>query len=262
MPPTNGRSLRCTRLPRRAARSCARSYWLTVQTPPSGTRRASRRWTWSRSVSAHLKGQSTEMLTVVSLDGFLFSFFSGLLHFLSSLSSSFYSLLPPLFLLLLLFLLHLRPPLFYSSSPPHCFIILLFFPLSFSSFFILPSCYVFLLLLQADDVRALLTAAMPPSALPGCYKPQVISVEASAAPPVAVVPPFLSSSSSGPDATTAATTSSNAAAVSDSSNSSPPPSSSSSSAFPETSALPSLAEASLSAEKKEEGEEERKSLQT
>uniref|UniRef100_A0A674AXR6 Poly [ADP-ribose] polymerase n=1 Tax=Salmo trutta TaxID=8032 RepID=A0A674AXR6_SALTR len=27
-----------------------------------------------------------------------------------------------------------------------------------------------------DDVRALLTAAMPPSALPGCYKPQVISM--------------------------------------------------------------------------------------
>ncbi|XP_064175642.1 poly [ADP-ribose] polymerase tankyrase-2 isoform X2 [Anguilla rostrata] len=32
----------------------------------------------------------------------------------------------------------------------------------------------------ADDVRALLTAAMPPSALPSCYKPQVISVSASA----------------------------------------------------------------------------------
>ncbi|XP_053094594.1 poly [ADP-ribose] polymerase tankyrase-2-like isoform X3 [Pangasianodon hypophthalmus] len=32
----------------------------------------------------------------------------------------------------------------------------------------------------ADDVRALLTAAMPPSALPACYKPQVISVSASA----------------------------------------------------------------------------------
>ncbi|XP_017339679.1 poly [ADP-ribose] polymerase tankyrase-2 isoform X3 [Ictalurus punctatus] len=31
----------------------------------------------------------------------------------------------------------------------------------------------------ADDVRALLTAAMPPSALPACYKPQVISVSAS-----------------------------------------------------------------------------------
>uniref|UniRef100_A0A4W6EM55 Poly [ADP-ribose] polymerase n=1 Tax=Lates calcarifer TaxID=8187 RepID=A0A4W6EM55_LATCA len=50
----------------------------------------------------------------------------------------------------------------------------------------------------ADDVRALLTAAMPPSALPGCYKPQVISVVASASgsPPIAVVPPLLSSSSS------------------------------------------------------------------
>lgn len=32
---------------------------------------------------------------------------------------------------------------------------------------------------QADDVRALLTAAMPPSALPACCKPQVISVPAS-----------------------------------------------------------------------------------
>lgn len=44
--------------------------------------------------------------------------------------------------------------------------------------------------LQADDVRALLTAAMPPSALPACYKPQVISVSAS----VAVVPSTLNSS--------------------------------------------------------------------
>uniref|UniRef100_A0AAR2IRU1 Poly [ADP-ribose] polymerase n=2 Tax=Pygocentrus nattereri TaxID=42514 RepID=A0AAR2IRU1_PYGNA len=34
-------------------------------------------------------------------------------------------------------------------------------------------------LVTADDVRALLTAAMPPSALPACYKPQVISVSAS-----------------------------------------------------------------------------------
>lgn len=29
--------------------------------------------------------------------------------------------------------------------------------------------------MQADDVSALLTAAMPPSALPSCYKPQVLS---------------------------------------------------------------------------------------
>lgn len=36
-----------------------------------------------------------------------------------------------------------------------------------------------ILSLQADDVRALLTAAMPPSTLPACYKPQVISVSAS-----------------------------------------------------------------------------------
>uniref|UniRef100_A0A671RGX5 Poly [ADP-ribose] polymerase n=1 Tax=Sinocyclocheilus anshuiensis TaxID=1608454 RepID=A0A671RGX5_9TELE len=45
-------------------------------------------------------------------------------------------------------------------------------------------------LVTADDVRALLTAAMPPSALPVCYKPQVISVSAS----VAVVPSTLNSS--------------------------------------------------------------------
>uniref|UniRef100_A0A8D2IPD0 Poly [ADP-ribose] polymerase n=1 Tax=Varanus komodoensis TaxID=61221 RepID=A0A8D2IPD0_VARKO len=34
----------------------------------------------------------------------------------------------------------------------------------------------FFLHFQADDVSALLTAAMPPSALPSCYKPQVINV--------------------------------------------------------------------------------------
>ncbi|XP_067286244.1 poly [ADP-ribose] polymerase tankyrase-2 isoform X1 [Pseudorasbora parva] len=43
-------------------------------------------------------------------------------------------------------------------------------------------------LVTADDVRALLTAAMPPSALPACYKPQVISVSTS----VGVVPSTLS----------------------------------------------------------------------
>uniref|UniRef100_W5MFT8 Poly [ADP-ribose] polymerase n=1 Tax=Lepisosteus oculatus TaxID=7918 RepID=W5MFT8_LEPOC len=36
-------------------------------------------------------------------------------------------------------------------------------------------------LVTADDVRTLLTAAMPPSALPSCYKPQVINVSAAAA---------------------------------------------------------------------------------
>uniref|UniRef100_UPI000D2FD262 tankyrase-2-like n=1 Tax=Maylandia zebra TaxID=106582 RepID=UPI000D2FD262 len=53
-------------------------------------------------------------------------------------------------------------------------------------------------LVTADDVRALLTAAMPPSALPGCYKPQVISVamSASGAPPVTAIPPLLSSNPS------------------------------------------------------------------
>ncbi|XP_061086280.1 poly [ADP-ribose] polymerase tankyrase-2 isoform X1 [Conger conger] len=43
-------------------------------------------------------------------------------------------------------------------------------------------------LVTADDVRALLTAAMPPSALPSCYKPQVISVSA----PAGVAPSALS----------------------------------------------------------------------
>ncbi|XP_051959075.1 poly [ADP-ribose] polymerase tankyrase-2-like isoform X2 [Xyrauchen texanus] len=43
----------------------------------------------------------------------------------------------------------------------------------------------------ADDVRALLTAAMPPSALPACFKPQVVSVSTS----LGVVPSNLNSSS-------------------------------------------------------------------
>ncbi|XP_021431458.2 poly [ADP-ribose] polymerase tankyrase-2 isoform X1 [Oncorhynchus mykiss] len=47
-------------------------------------------------------------------------------------------------------------------------------------------------LVTVDDVRALLTAAMPPSALPGCYKPQVIRMSA---PVGVVVPPSLSASS-------------------------------------------------------------------
>ncbi|KAL3968178.1 endophilin-A [Sarotherodon galilaeus] len=129
-------------------------------------------------------------------------------------------------------------------------------------------------LVTADDVRALLTAAMPPSALPGCYKPQVISVAASAssAPPVtAIIPPLLSSNpsssstcptpslllSSSPStsssSTSAAVTSNIAAAAS--LPSSPPPSSSSSSPFPEMSALLSAAEGSPGAEKKDEGAE-------
>uniref|UniRef100_A0A8C1RHV4 Poly [ADP-ribose] polymerase n=1 Tax=Cyprinus carpio TaxID=7962 RepID=A0A8C1RHV4_CYPCA len=86
-------------------------------------------------------------------------------------------------------------------------------------------------LVTADDVRALLTAAMPPSALPACYKPQVISVSASGA----VVPSTL--------------------------NSSPTPLSSDSSmegqsgTFPELSTLlpPSGAEAIIDIEKKEQG---------
>ncbi|MGH0119707.1 UNVERIFIED_CONTAM: hypothetical protein FKN15_058660 [Acipenser sinensis] len=53
-----------------------------------------------------------------------------------------------------------------------------------------------------DDARALLTAAMPPSALPSCYKPQVISVVATSAAPVSALssipssPATLSASSS------------------------------------------------------------------
>ncbi|XP_026133026.1 tankyrase-2 isoform X2 [Carassius auratus] len=83
----------------------------------------------------------------------------------------------------------------------------------------------------ADDVRALLTAAMPPSALPVCYKAQVISVSASAA----VVPSTLKPS--------------------------PPPLSSDSSmngqsgTFPELNSLlsPSGAEGAVGTEMKEEG---------
>ncbi|XP_052427405.1 poly [ADP-ribose] polymerase tankyrase-2 isoform X3 [Carassius gibelio] len=86
-------------------------------------------------------------------------------------------------------------------------------------------------LVTADDVRALLTAAMPPSALPVCYKAQVISVSASAA----VVPSTLKPS--------------------------PPPLSSDSSmdgqsgTFPELNSLlsPSGAEGAVGTEMKEEG---------
>ncbi|XP_033887113.1 poly [ADP-ribose] polymerase tankyrase-2-like isoform X1 [Acipenser ruthenus] len=42
-------------------------------------------------------------------------------------------------------------------------------------------------LVTTDDARALLTAAMPPSALPSCYKPQVISVVATSATPVSAL---------------------------------------------------------------------------
>ncbi|MBN3278644.1 TNKS2 protein, partial [Polyodon spathula] len=42
-------------------------------------------------------------------------------------------------------------------------------------------------LVTTDDARALLTAAMPPSALPPCYKPQVISVAATSAAPVSAL---------------------------------------------------------------------------
>ncbi|MGH0145825.1 UNVERIFIED_CONTAM: hypothetical protein FKN15_026718, partial [Acipenser sinensis] len=43
------------------------------------------------------------------------------------------------------------------------------------------------ILIGTDDARALLTAAMPPSALPSCYKPQVISVVATSAAPVSAL---------------------------------------------------------------------------
>lgn len=119
-------------------------------------------------------------------------------------------------------------------------------------FFLLPLSFLLLLLRprQADDVRALLTAAMPPSALPGCYKPQIISVTASAAPPVAIVPSRLSpspsssssSSPSGHDGTVAAAAAAAAPNVSDASDSLPPPPNItqptlSACAFPETAAL-------------------------
>ncbi|KAM9426617.1 poly [ADP-ribose] polymerase tankyrase-2-like [Pholidichthys leucotaenia] len=133
-------------------------------------------------------------------------------------------------------------------------------------------------LVMADDVRALLTAAMPPSALPGCYKPQVISVAASASSttPVTIVPPLLTSattscpappllllpstsslsspSSSGLDAMVVeAATDSDTAAAAENSSSSPPllSPSSTSSVFPEMLG----AEGSSSAERKEEGGE-------
>ncbi|MGH0117319.1 UNVERIFIED_CONTAM: hypothetical protein FKN15_013842 [Acipenser sinensis] len=47
-----------------------------------------------------------------------------------------------------------------------------------------------------DDARALLTAAMPPSALPSCYKPQVISVAATSAAPVSALSSIPSSPAS------------------------------------------------------------------
>ncbi|MGH0169523.1 UNVERIFIED_CONTAM: hypothetical protein FKN15_056963 [Acipenser sinensis] len=47
-----------------------------------------------------------------------------------------------------------------------------------------------------DDARALLTAAMPPSALPSCYKPQVISVAATSAAPISALSSIPSSPAS------------------------------------------------------------------
>ncbi|KAK6487546.1 hypothetical protein HHUSO_G8755 [Huso huso] len=51
-------------------------------------------------------------------------------------------------------------------------------------------------LVMTDDARALLTAAMPPSALPSCYKPQVISVAATSAAPVSALSSIPSSPAS------------------------------------------------------------------
>ncbi|KAK1166425.1 poly [ADP-ribose] polymerase tankyrase-2 isoform X1 [Acipenser oxyrinchus oxyrinchus] len=51
-------------------------------------------------------------------------------------------------------------------------------------------------LVTTDDARALLTAAMPPSALPSCYKPQVISVAATSAAPVSALSSIPSSPAS------------------------------------------------------------------
>ncbi|XP_068161838.1 poly [ADP-ribose] polymerase tankyrase-2-like isoform X2 [Antennarius striatus] len=114
-------------------------------------------------------------------------------------------------------------------------------------------------LVMADDVHALLTAAMPPSALPSCYKPQVINMVVSrSSPPVAMVPPLLSSSSSVLDAAKASTTKCNATIASSASNSSSSllASSSSLSGFAEASTVVSATQVSLGAEKKEEGQNE------
>lgn len=54
---------------------------------------------------------------------------------------------------------------------------------------------VFWLLLQADDIRALLIDAMPPDALPSCFKPQATVVSASVISP-ASTPSCLSAASS------------------------------------------------------------------
>ena len=51
------------------------------------------------------------------------------------------------------------------------------------------------LLLQADDIRALLMDAMPPDALPSCFKPQATVVSASVISP-ASTPSCLSAASS------------------------------------------------------------------
>ncbi|XP_056152735.1 poly [ADP-ribose] polymerase tankyrase-2 [Lampris incognitus] len=146
-------------------------------------------------------------------------------------------------------------------------------------------------LVTADDVRALLTAAMPPYALPGCYKPQVISVAAPApgGPPVAVVSPLLSASSSSSSSSSSSNTSSSSpippllpsssapesagtldataapsASVnpvpadgsgSSSSSSSSASAASAAAAFPEMSALLLGTEGAPGAEKKEEGAE-------
>lgn len=58
-----------------------------------------------------------------------------------------------------------------------------------------PSNYV-LLLFQADDIRALLMDAMPPDALPSCFKPQATVVSAGSVISPASTPSCLSAASS------------------------------------------------------------------
>ncbi|XP_053307185.1 poly [ADP-ribose] polymerase tankyrase-2 isoform X1 [Spea bombifrons] len=86
-------------------------------------------------------------------------------------------------------------------------------------------------LVTADDVRALLTAAMPPAALPTFYKPPVISVSQ----PTAASVPVLSSVPSSPPSLSAASSLDNLSA-----------------SFSETSSVGSGAEGAVGLEKKEE----------
>ena len=124
-PPTSGPSRRCTRRPRRAGRSSARSCWPTAPTPPSGTRRDSPLWTWSRSVSwvtvTVFHKTWTLLFWRINVVIHLFPpFFLFLFSFSSTLSSSCRPYLPfPPPLCLTIFLLLLLLLLLLSPSPPY-----------------------------------------------------------------------------------------------------------------------------------------------